>query len=251
MAKSSDHFFHLPASESVSVVSRSLIRSARKAYLNSLNHKDDNDPALTGWPSASMVTVAAHWDSSPILMLSDIAHHAKNIAADNRVALLFDSAVGAPNPQEDPRVSVVGRLVKTDDSRLHQRYIARHPRAALYAGFADFNFYVLKVEKFHFVGGFARATWINKSKALLAKKQWADLADREQDILNHMNADHGDALRHYGGKLLGKRGKSWAMTGLDPEGCDLKCGAGFHRLNFKEMVNDSESCRKTLVELAH
>ena len=249
MGKSSDHKNYAgPVADGAAAVSRFLMRSSRKAFLNTLSQGEVD--GLDGWPSASLVTVATHWDAGPILMLSDIAQHAKNIQADNRIALLFDGTTGFANPQEGPRVSVVGRLVKTADERLHRRFIAGHPRAALYAGFADFNFYVLKVEKIHFVGGFARAVWLSKRKALLAKAQWSQLADREQAILDHMNNDHSDALRHYGTNLLGKKGKYWSMTGIDPEGCDLKCGESYHRLNFKQLATDAKSSRKILADLA-
>ncbi|MBT5939467.1 MAG: DUF2470 domain-containing protein [Rhodospirillaceae bacterium] len=227
--------------------SRHIVRSARKAFLNTL--ANPNDAALAGWPSTSMVTAVTHWDGSPVLMLSDIAYHAQNIQADNRSALMFDGTAGLANPQEGPRVSVVGRLKKTNDKKLHARFLNRHPGARLYAGFGDFNFYKMTVEKFHFVGGFARAVWINKRKALLAKSDWSEIADNEQGIIYHMNADHGDALRLYGTNLLGKRGKHWLMIGIDPEGCDLKCGQNIHRLNFDKLNTTSAEIRKTLVDL--
>jgi|TARA_B100000315_G_scaffold259197_1_gene314167 hypothetical protein len=228
--------------------SRQIIRSARKAYLNTLANPADN--SFAGWPSSSMVTTVTAWDCSPVLMLSDIAYHAQNIQADARSAILFDGTAGYANPQEGPRVSVVGRLKKTHDKRLHARFLNRHPRASLYAGFGDFNFYKMSVEKFHFVGGFARAAWINKRKALLAKAEWADIADSEPDIIAHMNADHADALRLYGNKLLGKRGKHWRLIGIDPEGCDLVCGQNIHRLNFAANCTSASEVRKRLVELA-
>jgi hypothetical protein len=236
-----------PKKLSADQTSRQIIRGARNAYLNTIANPDDS--AFAGWPSTSMVTFAAHWDSSPVLMLSDIAYHAHNIQADDRAALMFDGTHGHARPQEGPRVSVVGRLKKTKDKKLHARFLNRHPGARLYAGFGDFNFYKMKVEKFHFVGGFARATWINRSKALLAKSDWSKIAESEPDIIDHMNADHSEALRLYGTKLLGKRGKHWHMIGVDPEGCDLKCGQTIHRLNFDKINTTSATIRKTLVNL--
>jgi|AP95_1055475.scaffolds.fasta_scaffold03914_3 hypothetical protein len=233
--------------KSAGQTSRQIIRSARKAFLNTIANPEDS--AFAGWPSTSMVTVAAAWDSSPILMLSDIAYHAQNIGADERSALMFDGTAGYVNPQEGPRVSVVGRLKKTNDKKLQARFLARHPRAQLYAGFGDFNFYKMTVEKFHFVGGFARAIWVNKQKALLAKADWSEIAQSEQGIVEHMNADHSEALRLYGTNLLKKRGKNWQMIGADPEGCDLKCGTGIHRLNFDEICTTTAKYRETLVNL--
>ncbi len=227
--------------------SRQIIRSARKAFLNTIANPSDS--AFAGWPSSSMVTVVAAWDGAPVLMLSDIAYHAQNIKADARCALLFDGTQNYVNSQEGPRVSVVGRLKKTTDKKLHYRFLNRHPSARLYAEFGDFNFYKMNVEKFHFVGGFARAIWVNKRKALLAKADWSEIAASEQGIIEHMNTDHADALRLYGTKLLKKRGQHWQMIGIDPEGCDLKCGKSLHRLNFEEINTSSAKIRATLVDL--
>jgi heme iron utilization protein len=227
--------------------SRQIIRSARKAFLNTI--ANPGDQAFAGWPSTSMVTVVAAWDGSPVLMLSDIAYHAQNIKADARCALMFDGTEDFANPQEGPRVSVVGKLKKTNDKKLHERFLQRHPRARMYAGFGDFNFYKMDVEKFHFVGGFARAIWVNKRKALLQKKDWAEIAESEQGIIEHMNADHTEALRLYGANLIGKRGKHWQMIGIDPEGFDLKCGTKIHRLNFDTSNTTSGKYRETLINL--
>lgn len=228
--------------------SRRIIRSARKAFLNTI--ANPGDQALAGWPSTSMVTVATAWDGAPVLMLSDIAYHAQNIQADARCALLFDGTAGYANPQEGPRVSIVGKLKKTTDKKLQARFLKRHPRARLYAGFGDFNFYKMNVEKFHFVGGFARAVWVPKRKALLAKSDWAEIAESESGIIDHMNADHAETLRLYGRHLLAKRGTHWQMIGADPEGCDLKCGQNIHRLNFEKINTTSGKYRETLVNLA-
>ncbi len=241
MSRSSDN---KPATD---VWARRLIRSCNKAVFSTLGNPEKSD--IAGWPATSLVTVAAAWDGSPVLMLSELAHHTQNILSDSRASLLFDATTGYANPQEGPRVSVVGRLQKTKDKALHARFLAYHPRAALYAGFADFAFYKMKVERFHLVGGFARAFWIKKSKAVLAKKDWAEIAEHEQGVLDHMNADHADALALYGTKLLGKKGKYWTMIGCDPEGCDLRCGNQIHRLNFDAMATDIGGIRRVLVDL--
>ena len=65
-----------------------------------------------------------------------------------------------------------------------------------------------------------------------------------------MNSDHAAAVANYGTRLLGKRGKHWRMIGLDPEGCDLACGNGVHRLDFKTLVSDAGAMRGQLVSLA-
>src|SRR5215813_9295051 len=101
------------------------------------------------WPYASLVLAATDHDLSPILLLSDLAEHTKAIAADDRVSLLYDGTEGLEQPLTGPRVTLVGRARHTADDRLKQRFLARHPDAALYAGFKDFHFYRLELERAH------------------------------------------------------------------------------------------------------
>lgn len=129
---------------------RLVARSCRKAALATL---------MDGAPYASLVTVAFDHDLSPILLLSGLADHTRNIAADARVSLLLDGTDGHPNPQTGPRVTLTGRVERTDDENLRRRFLARHPGAAQYAGFGDFAFWRVRPARAHFVGGFGRAVW--------------------------------------------------------------------------------------------
>src|SRR5262245_30502909 len=99
------------------------------------------------WPYASLVLVAVDHDLSPVLLLSDLAEHSKAIAADSRVSLLFDGTEGLDQPLTGARATVLGRAERTTDPRLVRRYLARHPEAGAYAGFADFRFYRVSVER--------------------------------------------------------------------------------------------------------
>jgi putative heme iron utilization protein len=116
--------------------------------------------AYQAWPYASLVLIAAAADGSPILMLSDLSEHAKNIAADNRVSLLIDGTAGRKDPLTGPRVTLLGRAVRSGDADLKARFLARQPAAKLYAGFGDFHIYRIEVTQAHFVAGFGRIHWI-------------------------------------------------------------------------------------------
>jgi len=162
-------------------------------------------PVQSGaWPYASLVLVAVDHDLSPILLLSDLAEHTKAIAADGRVSLLFDGTQGLEQPLAGPRVTLVGRAERTADERLGRRFLARHPDAGMYAGFKDFNFYRIVVERAHLVAGFGKIRWL--SAAELAVPVPAGLAESEDGIVRHMNEDHADAVQLYAGKLLGLAG---------------------------------------------
>jgi len=231
---------------------RWLLRTSRKAALATIGGGGDESPYSSprGYPATALTAVAAAWDGSPILLLSQLAVHTRNLAADSRASLLFDGTAGFANPQAGPRASLVGRIAPAEDERLGERYLAYHPDARLYAGFGDFAFYRMEVENVHFVGGFARAMWLAPRKVLSPKGKAARIAEIEAGVIAHMNADHADAVSLYGARLLGKRGKRWTMIGIDPDGCDLRCGMSVHRLAFDQPVEDAKSCREALVALA-
>ena len=108
----------------------------------------------------------------------------------------------------------------------------------------------MKVERFHFVGGFARARWIAARAAALPTKMCTEIARHEEGILAHMNGDHREALALYGTRLLGARGTRFELVALDPEGFDLRCGRMLKRIEFAEPVATLADVRKALVALA-
>jgi putative heme iron utilization protein len=223
---------------------RRLLRRSRSGLLATALAGEDG-----GWPYGSLVTVAFDMDASPLFLFSNLSDHTRNLRADPRASLLVEAASRRANPQTGPRVTVLGRVARSEDERHRRRFLARHPGAKMYADFADFGFYRLTVERAHFVGGFARAVWVEGERLTLDVAA-AAIAACEADVIQHMNEDHADALDLYANNLLGRRGKGWSMIGLDPDGLDLCRGAAFARLDFETPIVDAESCRVTLVRLA-
>lgn len=205
--------------------------------------------SLRGAPYASLVLLAADLDASPLLLLSDLAQHSRNIAFDPRVSLLVDGSGGYADPLTGPRLTVIGRAAAVDDPRRLARFTAHHPGSAVYSGFADFRLYRVTVERGHLVAGFGRIYWIEAADLLFPADAGA-LAAAEVDILAHMNADHSDAVADYARTLLGRPGDDWRMTGIDPDGIDLRCGGESARLDFAAPVLTPEAARIALVELA-
>jgi putative heme iron utilization protein len=185
----------------------------------------------------------------PILLISGLAEHTRNLIADPRGSLLFDGTAGLDNPLTGARVTVLGRFTATQDPALRARYVARHPDAEMYLGFADFSLYEMEVERAHIVAGFGEIHWVPGDQLLFDTRPAAALADAESDIVAHMNADHGDALGLYATKLCGRAAGEWSMTGIDPEGADLRKGGETARLDFDDAVLDAESARAALVAL--
>jgi putative heme iron utilization protein len=229
-------------SEDMSRGVRDLVRGLDRAALATAL------PAEGGaWPYASLVLAAVDHDLSPILLLSDLAEHTKAIAADDRVSLLFDGTHGLDQPLTGPRVTLVGRAARTDDARLARRFLARHPDAEMYAGFKDFRFYRVAIERAHLVAGFGKIRWL--SAAELGATPSSGLADAEEGIVSHMNEDHADAVQLYAGKLLGLGGSGWRMTGIDAEGIDLRQSGQVARLAFEAPLAAASEARKVLVAL--
>ena len=220
---------------------RRVARACRKAVLASLDG--------AGAPYASLVTVALDHDLAPILLLSGISDHTKNVIADARVSLLFDGTEGHPNPQTGPRVTLSGRAEPSADDRLKARFLARHPAAAQYAGFGDFGIWRVAPLRAHFVGGFGRAVWFEAPFGLAPASVGA-MADAEADIVAHMNAEHQSAIDLYAHAVCGETGQGWRMIAIDPDGCDLSLEDRFARIAFEAPLDGPAAARTALAELA-
>ncbi len=109
----------------------------------------------SGDPYCSLVNVATAADGAPLLLISQLAVHTKNILVDNRVSLMLDERKQG-DPLEGARVMLMGKAVVTDDPAIRRRYLVRHPEAEMFAGFRDFAFYKIELTAVHLVAGFGR-----------------------------------------------------------------------------------------------
>jgi putative heme iron utilization protein len=233
-----------PPAEPPATTARRLIRAADRAVLSTSLARD----GLAGWPYGSLVLAATDPDLSPLLLLSDLADHSRNMAREPRVSLLFDGTAGAADPLTAARLSLLGRVAREDAPGPRARFLARHPSAERYAGFGDFHLYRVAIEAAHLVAGFGRIHWLDAA-ALAPPTVPAALAEAEPDIVAHMNQDHAEALDAYATRLLGRAGTGWRMTGIDAEGCDLRRDGEVARLDFPSLVEDAEGARAVLVRL--
>lgn len=148
------------------LAARMLLRAARKGALATL--------AEDGAPYVSLAALATDWDGAPVFLFSTLSDHAKNLVRSSRASLLVEAPGDYPNPQECPRATFMGTIAATDDSYCRKRFLAIHPEAARYADFGDFAFRRMRLERVHFVGGFARAVWLEASAVLAPDwaKEW-------------------------------------------------------------------------------
>jgi heme iron utilization protein len=233
-------------------VAKDLLRTTRAGTLATIDRN-------TGHPFASLVNVATDIDGAPIILTSRLATHTANLEVDGRASLLL-AASGKGDPLAHPRLTMLGAFVQiardaANEPILRRRFLARHPKSELYAGFADFSFWRLDTASAHLNGGFARAADLKAGDVLTDISSAGDLIAAEQSAIAHMNSDHADAVQLYASKLCGAEdGKSggalWRITGIDPEGLDLARGDVTLRLPFPRRVSDAPELRKVVVELA-
>jgi putative heme iron utilization protein len=204
-----------------------------------------------GAPFASLVTVATAPSGEPILLLSELARHTRNLAADARASLLLVAPGGeSGDPLAGARLTLTGTVGERDqDAELRRRFLARHPEATGYADFADFGFHRFALAGGHLVAGFGRIVSLAPADLLTDIGAAGDMIAAEESALAHMNADHPDVVRLYATALLGLPDGDWRLTGLDPAGIDLAAGQLRGRLDFPQQVGDPDTLRRVLADL--
>lgn len=224
---------------------KSLIRSGKQGALATL-------VPGSGDPYCSLVNVATAPDSAPVLLISRLAIHTKNILADPRVSLMIDER-RAGDPLEGARVMIAGRAESVTEEvtleAVRRRYLLRHPTADAFVDFPDFAFYRIAVSSVHLVAGFGRIETLEGGRVLTDLTGAEEVLSGEASAVEHMNEDHMDANALYATKLLGAADGAWRITGLDPDGADLALGDSTLRLPFPERVTSGLALRKMLVAL--
>ena len=226
-------------------LAKSLLRRSRQGALATLM-------VGSGDPYCSLVNLASHPDGSPILLVSRLAVHTKNLLADARVSLMLDERAPG-DPLEGARIMLSGRAevaAPEEIDLLRRRYLAAHPSAEDFVSFADFSFYRIRPTGTHLVAGFGRIVDLKPERFLTDLSGAEDLLAAEEGAVAHMNADHLDTMNLYATKLLDAADGDWRCIGCDPEGIDMQSGQCALRLDFPERVSSGTELRKMLVRLA-
>jgi len=223
-------------------LARNLLRRARLGSLATL------EPG-TGAPLASRVSVATAQTGDPTFLISRLSAHFGALEADPRCSLLLGE-VGRGDPLAHPRMTVIGQAVQSaGETRraLRARFLARHPKAALYADFGDFAFWRLTIERVSLNGGFGKA--YEMGRADLCTAPLPELEALEPEAVEHMNADHLDAIQLYAAES-GAGGDGWTLATLDPAGMDLIRGDEVARFRFDPPLKSAEELRPRLAAAA-
>jgi heme iron utilization protein len=226
-------------------LARSLLRRSRQGALATL-------VPGSGDPYCSLVNVASHPDGSPILLISRLALHTRNLLGDARLSLMLDERAEG-DPLEGSRIMLAGRAEQAgggDVAILRQRYLNAHPSSEVFVNFKDFSFFRIRPIGAHLVAGFGRIVDLKPEQFLTDISDAASLLEAEQGTVDHLNADHREAMNLYATKLLGAKSADWRCTGCDPDGIDLQAGATMLRLDFPRRIVTPVALRQVLKQLA-
>ena len=226
-------------------LARSLLRRSRQGALATLM------PG-SGDPYCSLVNIASHPDGSPILLISRLALHTRNLLGDARLSLMLDERAEG-DPLEGSRIMLAGQAEQADRDDvaiLRRRYLNAHPSSEVFVNFKDFSFFRIRPTGAHLVAGFGRIVDLKPAQFLTDISDAASLLEAEQGAVDHMNADHREAMNLYATKLLGAKSADWRCTGCDPDGMDLQAGATTLRMDFPRRIVTPAALRQVLKQLA-
>jgi putative heme iron utilization protein len=221
-----------------SASARALVRRAWKAALGTLER-------TTGYPFTSLTSIATEPDGTPLLLLSRLAQHTRNLEQDRRASLLVDGS----NALAGDRVTLIGAVAPTNTASARARFLARHPSARSFVDFSDFALYRLQVERAHFIGGFGRIVALDRADLLVATEDAHPLIATEAKLVSQMNEDHADRLELIAAQAGQARG-GWRLIGIDPEGFDLALADCALRLTFENRVRRADEARAAILARA-
>jgi putative heme iron utilization protein len=230
---------------------RTLVHGARAATLSTVAL----EPA--GFPYGSLVTIAFDERGRPLLLLSTLAEHTKNLLARGDASVLVTEPLGAHDqPLAVGRVTILGAcgaVEEREQPAVRATFLAQQPSASYYVDFKDFAFYRLEPASLRYVGGFGRMSWVSAEDYRAAEPD--PLAGAAAGILTHMNDDHADSVLAYARVLAGVAEATAAtMTAVDRYGFELAAttpsGPRAARVAFDEPVATGEEVRRAMVQLA-
>ena len=227
---------------------RTLMYRSRVGSLSTLSRKQP------GFPFGSVMPYGLDEQGRPIFLISTMAMHTQNLKADGRASLLVTEDSGDGDPLGASRVTLVGNVAPVPEAEVaaaRALYLARHANSKYWVDFEDFSFYRLQGVDIYYVGGFGVMGWVSASE--YGSSQPDPLADAMDGIIQHMNADHKEALVLLTRKFAQIEAQEATMTAVDRLGFQvrLKTQEGMRgaRIPFPRAVSSSAETRTVLVEM--
>lgn len=227
---------------------RTLVHVGRIGSLATMSRKQ------AGFPFGSVMPYGLDATGRPIFLISTMAMHTQNLQADRRASLLVTQADASGDPLGASRVTLVGNAAKIpgpEVAEARKLYLERYSNSRYWVDFEDFSFYRMDVLDVYYVGGFGVMGWVEARDYMQAQPD--PLADSAAAILEHMNADHKEALVLLARAFAGIESQEASMTAVDRLGFHvrLKTDEGMKgtRVAFLREVHDSAETRNALVEM--
>ncbi len=227
---------------------RTLLDSSRIGTLSTLSRKQP------GFPFGSLMPYGLDAQGRPIFLISTMAMHTQNLQADPRASLFVAEPDASGDPLGASRVTLIGTVSRIPEPELaaaRAAYLTCHPDSKYWVDFEDFFFYRMEVLEVYYVGGFGVMGWVAATE--YSRAQPDPLAEHKNNILQHMNADHKDALLLLAKRFAGIEAQEAEMTSVDRLGFQvrLKAQDGMHgaRIAFSREVCDPAQTREVFVEM--
>jgi putative heme iron utilization protein len=227
---------------------RTLMYLGRIGSLSTLSRKQP------GFPFGSVMPYGLDDRGRPIFLISTMAMHTQNLQADPRASLLVTQADASGDPLGASRVTLVGNVLPLQPAEVpaaRSLYLQRYENSKFWVDFEDFSFYRMEVVDIYYVGGFGVMGWISASE--YDRAQPDPLADATAEIIQHMNADHKDALILIARAFAGIDSQEATMTSVDRLGFHVRLktpdGMRGARIAFLREVRNPKEARDVLIEM--
>ena len=225
-----------------------LVYLARMGSLSTLSRKQP------GFPFGSVMPYGLDDHGRPIFLISTMAMHTQNLQADPHASLLVTQQDADGEPLGASRGTLLGNVLpvpKPELAEARELYLQRHANSKYWVDFEDFSFYRMDVVDVYYVGGFGVMGWVSASD--YDDSQPDPLADSMAEIIQHMNADHKDALVMLARTFAHIDSTEATMTAVDRLGFHVRLttaeGMRGARIAFLQEVRDVTETRKILVEM--
>lgn len=244
-----------PASNQPAIPEPSYADRARTlVYLGRVGSLSTQSRKQPGFPFGSVMPYALDGSANPVFLISTMAMHTQNIQSDPHASLLVTQLDAEGDPLGSSRVTLLGNIALVPAAEItHARelYLARHANSKYWVDFEDFAFYRMEVVDVYYVGGFGVMGWVTAAEYYSAEPD--PLADSAAGIIQHMNADHANALVLLARVFAGIEAQEAAMTSIDRLGFHVRMktndGARGARIAFPREVRTPLDARKVLVDM--
>ncbi len=239
---------------------KQFLRSTRSGVLSSFSAK------FAGYPFGSVMPFMLDHNCQPIVLISSIAEHTKNIIANPKVSLMVFNANNIKNAEDlhaNGRLTLIGEAtqINKNDADLVARYCRYMPESVGYLAMHDFNFYRINIHQARYIAGFGKMGWLAGKE--LACEEIIDLKNAEKSLtiaqletsmIEHMNADHADSLLAYCHHFYNMQPQIASLIGVDCDGFDVEAivddNISMLRFTFETPIFDANSARMAFVELS-